>query len=197
MTVRKSRQKKVMVLLSGGIDSSACIAYYLSQRFLVTALFVNYGQKSAKREVRAARLISKAYRVPLKVIKLSGGKSWGGGCILGRNAFLLYAGLMNFKHENGLIAIGVHSSTTYWDCSEEFIKKIQDSFESYSKGCISVDAPFLKWNKKEIWNFCIKEKVPLEYTYSCELGKEQPCGQCLSCKDLEALNAQSLTKKSI
>jgi 7-cyano-7-deazaguanine synthase len=187
MAAKKSSQKKVMVLLSGGIDSSACVAYYISQHLLVTALFVDYGQKSAKREIKAARLISKAYKVPLKVITIAGGKRCGGGCILGRNAFLLYAGLMNFEYESGLIAIGVHSGTAYWDCSEDFILLMQNCFKTYSGGYISIDAPFLKWNKREIWDYCVSKKVPLKFTYSCELGKKQPCGQCLSCRDLESL----------
>lgn len=187
MTARKSSQKKVMVLLSGGIDSSACVAYYLSHRFSVSALFVDYGQKAAKHEIRAARFISKAYKVPLRILTLSNGKRWGGGCILGRNAFLLYTGLMNFKYESGLIAIGVHSGTAYWDCSEDFILLTQNCFKSYSGGCISIDAPFLKWNKREIWDYCVRKKVPLKFTYSCELGKTQPCGRCLSCRDLESL----------
>lgn len=187
MARRKSRQKKVMVLLSGGIDSSACVSYYLSQSLLVTALFVDYGQKSAKCEIRAAKLISKSYQVPLRVNKLSGGKNFEGGSILGRNAFLLYAGLMNFEYESGLIAIGIHSGTIYWDCSEDFFFLMQKCFKTYSGGCISIDAPFLKWNKREIWDYCMSKKVPLKFTYSCELGKRQPCSQCLSCRDLESL----------
>lgn len=189
------KRPNVLVLLSGGIDSTACLEYYASQNCAVSGLFVDYGQLAAKHENKASLSVSRHYDIPLEKVALSCGRDWKKGYIMGRNAFLLYTALMNFKYQNGLIAIGVHSGTDYWDCSEEFIQQIKVGFESYSDGCISIDAPFLKWNKNEIWEFCIRKKVPLEQTYSCELGKTQPCGQCLSCKDLEALYAKRPSSK--
>jgi 7-cyano-7-deazaguanine synthase len=65
---------------------------------------------------------------------------------------------------------------------------MQSSFDLYTDGCIRIGVPFIKWNKRMIWDYCKTKKIPLEITYSCELGQDQPCGQCLSCKDLEALH---------
>ena len=107
----------------------------------------------------------------------------------GRNAFFLHAALMAFKYTTGIIAIGVHSDTPYYDCSEQFIRDMQLSFDLYTDGRVGIGAPFLHWNKRDIWEYCHSKKVPIQLTYSCELGRDQPCGQCLSCKDLEALHA--------
>jgi len=178
---------KVLVLLSGGIDSTACVYYYYTNKFNVSALFVDYGQAAVKPELRAAGRICKHYNIKLKKITLSGGNKWGKGLIIGRNAFLLFTALMNFKYESGLISIGIHSGTTYWDCSKNFAESIQKLFMAYSNNCISIDVPLLEWSKRDIWDYCIKEKIPLNFTYSCELGLKQPCGKCLSCKDLEKL----------
>jgi 7-cyano-7-deazaguanine synthase len=181
-------QPKVLVLLSGGIDSTACAHYYSKKKFNVSAVFIDYGQAAVKPESKAAERICKHYNIKLDKVIISGGNKWGEGFIIGRNAFLLFAALMNFKFESGLIAIGVHSGTTYWDCSKDFIALIQKCFKAYSNNCISTDAPLLEWSKRDIWDYCIKEKVPLNFTYSCELGLAQPCGKCLSCKDLEKLH---------
>ena len=182
-------RRDVLVLLSGGIDSTACVAYYSSQKFLVTGLFIDYGQSAARNENKAAVAVSQHYNIPLEKIFFSGGRKWEAGCIPGRNTFLLSIALMNFKLKSGLVAIGIHSGTDYWDCSKEFIEMMQTCFDRYTDGCISIDAPFLNWKKHEIWKYSIENKAPLEFTYSCELGRKQPCGKCLSCKDLEALYA--------
>jgi len=182
-----TNKTNVLVLLSGGIDSTACLAYYLSEDFKVRGLFINYGQLAAKREREAVLRVTEHYNVPLDKIDISSARRWGQGLIRGRNAFLLYSALMNFSYESGLIAIGVHAGTEYWDCSEEFLRQTKSVFWNYTEGCVSVDAPFILWNKVEIWKYCLREDVPLKYTYSCELGKKQPCGECLSCRDLEVL----------
>jgi len=189
-----SKFNNVLILLSGGIDSTACVAYYISEKFEVTGLFVDYGQAAAMHENKSAVDVSRHYNIPLEKIVVSGGRQWGAGCILGRNAFLLYIAIMNCRYESGLVGIGIHSGTNYWDCSEEFIKIMRTCFERYTDGCISIDAPFLSWKKNEIWSYSIEKKVPLELTYSCELGKEQPCGECLSCRDLEVLYAEPFEK---
>jgi 7-cyano-7-deazaguanine synthase len=178
----------VLVLLSGGVDSSACVSYYIAQGASVSTLFVDYGQVSAQKEYDAALKICDHYKVPLDIAKLSGCKTWSGGYVPGRNSFFLYVGIINFQHSKGIIALGIHAGTNYNDCTPDFIQVMQASFDIYSDGCIRVGAPFISFSKRDIWNYCNLEKVPIGLTYSCELGKEQPCGRCSSCKDLEAIN---------
>ena len=67
------------------------------------------------------------------------------------------------------------------------LKQTQDIFDEYTERTIKLGAPFLNFNKKEIWDYCQIEKVPLNLSYSCELGKKQPCGICSTCKDLESI----------
>ena len=82
---------------------------------------------------------------------------------------------MNFSKKNGIIALGIHHGTVYYDCSEKFLKQTQDIFDEYTERTIKLGAPFLNFNKKEIWDYCQIEKVPyLNSSYSCELGKKQP-----------------------
>ena len=174
---------KAMILLSGGLDSAACLAFHQSQSFCSSCLFINYGQSAAKRELKAASAISDFYKVPLNHITVAGFRKWGVGFGPGRNAFLLHTALMAVTFQKGMVAIGIHSGTAFRDCSDYFLRQVQSSFDVYTEGRIFISAPFLHWTKKEIWEYCRTMKVPIELTYSCEAGHPQPCGQCLSCVD--------------
>lgn len=60
----------VIVLLSGGIDSSSCINYYLSQELKPIGLFIDYGQAVAKRELSSAKQIAR-YQSLLQKLMIS------------------------------------------------------------------------------------------------------------------------------
>jgi 7-cyano-7-deazaguanine synthase len=184
----KGDQPKALVLLSGGIDSTACVAFYLQQGFSVSAVFVDYGQIAAPQEKKASQAVANHYQIPVAILSWSGQKKQA-GLIIGRNAFLLFAALMEVPVEARIIAAGIHSGTTYYDCSQSFIRRIQFLFDSYTGGIVQVGTPFLKWSKRDVWAYCKTHRVPLELTYSCENGSAQPCGECLSCQDLEILHA--------
>lgn len=184
----------VTVLLSGGIDSTACLAFYLSQKHTTDALFIEYGQASINQELRAAQSISRHYRIQLHRIKVAGVTQKGGGLIVGRNAFLLGLALMEFRRETGLIAIGIHAGTNYADCSRPFVRRMQAIFDCCASGRIRIAAPFLAWSKRDILAFAAGRSVPIHMTYSCERGATQPCGSCLSCSDLEKLDVGQMHK---
>lgn len=180
--------RKVLVLLSGGIDSMCCTAWYSERSFSVSALFINYGQVSASKETSAVKALARELRVPLAEVSTTG-LSIPQGEIPGRNALLLATALMAFPVECGLISIGIHSGTSYRDCGPTFIRSMQRVFDSYVDGRIRIDAPFMKWPKTRIIEYAKSKTLPVHLTYSCELGLEQPCGRCISCGDIEALHA--------
>jgi len=179
--------KSALVLLSGGVDSSVCLAFLQAQGLEINALFVDYGQSSAKEERAASLAVGDFYKVPIKVLEVSGFRRWGVGYITGRNAFLLHTALMAAEFSTGIIALGIHAGTSYVDCSEYFVRQLQASFDIYTDGRVRIHAPFLNWNKKEIWEYGRSVGVPFERTYSCETGGKSPCGQCTSCIDRRAL----------
>jgi 7-cyano-7-deazaguanine synthase len=178
----------VLILLSGGLDSTACISFFQRQALSVRAMFVDYGQLSASRERHAARAIAAFYEVPLLEVRC-GGSSKPSGCVQGRNAFLLLLALVETQMKSGLLSIGIHSGTAYWDCQPEFATTMQTLLEGYSNGRVRLNLPFIKWTKRDIWDFCHSANVPVELTYSCELGRDQPCNDCVSCDDRKRLLA--------
>jgi len=187
--VRSARRAKhVLVLHSGGIDSTACLAFYLQQGFAVEALFVDYGQAAARRERKAATAISTHYNIRLRPVECAGFQGLGSGYILGRNMFLAGCALMAYPYPAGIIAMGIHAGTSYADCSQLFVEQLQAICDTYAGGAIVLGVPFLEWSKRDMVDYCRMHEVPLQLTYSCELGQDQPCGKCASCRDLEALH---------
>lgn len=64
-------RKKSIVLLSGGLDSSANLAFCAAMDSPVLALTANYGQKAAQREVDSARQLAEYYGVRHQWVDLS------------------------------------------------------------------------------------------------------------------------------
>jgi 7-cyano-7-deazaguanine synthase len=62
---------KSIVLLSGGLDSAVSLALAIEKGIQVnSSLTFDYGQKSARQEIRAARMLSRKYCIKHKVFNL-------------------------------------------------------------------------------------------------------------------------------
>lgn len=184
-------EPEVMVLLSGGVDSAACVKFFIDFGRPPRGLFIDYGQPAATNEKKSAIAISNHYSIPLTCLSCQGWIPKKIGLITGRNFFLISAALMEKPNFVSVIAIGIHAGTNYPDSSETFLARMQAVVDLYDSGSIKLAAPFLTWSKSDIYAYCHKKKVPIELTYSCEAGGTSPCGECLSCKDREMLHARS------
>jgi 7-cyano-7-deazaguanine synthase len=182
--------KQAIVLLSGGIDSTACVHYYLQNQFVVTSVYIDYGQAARREELDSAKSISLHYGVTLDIISADLRNNFGAGEISGRNAFLLFTVLLKYQQHNGLISLGIHSGTGYYDCSETFIKDMMNVVAGYSKGKIQIDAPFVNLDKGGVYQYALTNKLPIDLTYSCETGGV-PCQKCNSCLDRRRLNVRT------
>jgi 7-cyano-7-deazaguanine synthase len=174
------------VLLSGGIDSAACARYLQENGNHVRCIFVDYRQAAVDSESWSAAELSKLLKTELLRVTFDPNKSWGPGEILGRNAFLILAALMT-RPESGVIALGIHSGTTYYDCTPAFLETIDRLVAEYTDGCIRVTAPFISWSKKRVFDYYVQTGLPLQIAYSCEAGTVPPCGGCASCRDRRTL----------
>ncbi len=179
----------VYVLLSGGIDSTACIHFYRSRKYITTAFFIDFGQKSASKEEIAANRIAQHFKVSLEMLHFRSNRIFGQAELAGRNSFFLFTALMCMPSRNGIISMGIHSGTDYYDCSTRFVSEAQKLLDGYTAGMVRIGTPFLSWTKPEILAYHQQYDLPLNLTYSCELGLNQPCGRCRSCKDLERYHA--------
>lgn len=183
-----SHDTPTWLLLSGGLDSAACLAFFLARNATVECLHISYGQPAARHELVAAEAVSHHFGVPLSVLHWSGSHEVGPGHIVGRNAFLLTGALLHIGVKRALLAIGIHDGTPYYDCSPQFLAALQALFDSYCDGRVRISAPFLSWTKQHVYAFSRHMHVPTPLTYSCEAGTDSPCETCLSCRDRRALD---------
>jgi 7-cyano-7-deazaguanine synthase len=182
---------RTVVLLSGGIDSSALLALLARRGRRVSALFVDYGQPAARREWDAARQVARRLGIEVTRADSSGLAITDAGEIAGRNGLFLLTALAVTRISNGVVAIGIHGGTEYSDCGDAFVAAMQSVFDIYRDGTVRVAAPFVSFGKADVWRLATEIGTPLDCTYSCELGLDQPCGRCLSCGDVERLHAGS------
>ena len=180
-----------LVLLSGGLDSAACVAFYRAQGLGLASMFFDYGQPAAVQERRASRRIAAHFGIEHHVVNLRGGLPKAPGEVRARNAVFMLAALMEYPMQKGLIVLGIHAGTPYYDCTPAFLVNIQSLFDGYTNGRVQAAAPFIGMNKREVWQYGQNTGLPVALTYSCQCGGKKPCGKCASCRDRIKLDALS------
>jgi 7-cyano-7-deazaguanine synthase len=205
------RNKKAIVLLSGGLDSATVLYWALSKGYQPQALIFDYGQRHS-REVSSARALCKTAKVPFQMVRLK--LPWGGSSLLdkkaalakagsvkniggqipssyvpGRNTIFLSYGL-SFAEAAGAEAVMIGANALdysgYPDCRPYFITAMSKVFKLGTKAGrqgrpIKIVAPLLKLTKARIIKLGYKLGVPYGLTWSCYNGGKRPCGTCDSC----------------
>jgi len=206
--MEKFKQDKAIVLASGGMDSLVTIAE-ASLNHNIALLHVTYGQRTAKRELKAFTDIADFYSVEERMIvsmenlKLIGGSSLTDNTIQipegtlkrtgipntyvpFRNAHLIatavsWAEVLNAKK----IFIGVteQDSTGYPDCRKEFYELFNKLIKVGTKSDteIFIETPLIDLNKGEIVRKGIELEVPFQLSWSCYRNNTIACGNCDSC----------------
>lgn len=178
-----------IVLMGGGIDSTALVHYLISRGHKVSGLHFDYGQPAAEGEKMAIKSIAAHYGFQVEFRHLAGPIRRKGYEFKCRNALLVLSAAASAGITVKGIGIAIHKGTDYYDCSREFCDNLQRILDGYFDGCLQLKAPFLSLNKSDIIRFCVAKGVPTSLTFSCEVGPIVPCGRCPSCRDREMHNA--------
>lgn len=199
--------------LSGGLDSSTMLAYFIKDQFYnpksIHCLGFRYGSKHNKYENEAAEKIANYYGVDYKLIDLTeaigklfksdllltGGdipeghysdESMSRTVVPGRN--IIFASILAgyaWSLDCNKIALGVHlgDRAIYEDCRPEFIKSLDTCIYLGTGHRVQVDAPFIEMNKIDICRLGLELEVPFELTRTCYKDQEKACGKCGSCQE--------------
>lgn len=69
----------------------------------------------------------------------------------------------------------------YWDCTQDFLDRINAVLGLNRDSPVTIQAPFIKLKKARIVQNGIDLGVDFSHTWSCYRGGETPCGACPSC----------------
>ena len=197
---------KVVVLLSGGLDSVTVLHHMVATEKVVAALSFDYGAKHNSRELPCAADQCRSLRIPNRIVSLnfmadafksdllkSGGKIPDGHYEEGsmkktvvpfRNGIFLSMGT-GFAESLGAdaVAIAAHAGdhTIYPDCREDFLNPMAQAMESGTYARIKLLRPFLSMDKTAIVRRGTELKVDYARTWSCYKGGLLHCGTCGTC----------------
>ncbi|MBI4559798.1 MAG: 7-cyano-7-deazaguanine synthase QueC [Candidatus Hydrogenedentes bacterium] len=75
----------------------------------------------------------------------------------------------------------------YWDCTAEFVGRLNRVLSLNRREAVIVHAPFVKLKKAETLALGLRLGVDFSHTWSCYRGEDVACGACPTC--VERLNA--------
>ena len=209
---RRGSRGGSVVLLSGGMDSTTCLALASRDSPPVYALTVLYGQRHA-REVESARDVGRHFSVrEHQIIRLPVGPLLDSALtdsrrtipvgrarrdaipatyVPARNTILLGLAL-GYAESRGApsIYLGINAIdySGYPDCRPEFLSAFQrlarlgTKTGAEGRRPIHILAPLLRMGKAEIVRLGSRLEVPWGKTWSCYRGGRRPCGRCDACR---------------
>lgn len=203
-------KKRAVVLLSGGLDSSTVLGMATQGGYACTALSFRYGQRHTVELERAAK-VAAHFGADHRVIDINIG-SFGGSALTdenivvptdgtedgvipltyvpGRNTVFIAVGLSlaeAIDAERVFLGINAVDYSGYPDCRPEYLSAYQTLADLATKAGLEgrgavLTAPLAEMTKADIVREALAVGVPIDVTWSCYQGGEEPCGVCDSCR---------------
>lgn len=201
--------RKALVLLSGGQDSSTCLFWAIKEFEKVWAIGFDYGQRHQS-ELNAASKIAAAAKVPYSIFQIDLLKGVSENALTnveieidnlvvkdqppntlveGRNLlFITYASIYA-KHigaNNLVMGVGQTDYSGYPDCRDEFIQSAEETICLAFDYSLVIHTPLMWKNKPQTWKMAnelgVFELIRAQ-TVTCYNGMiGDGCGDCPACK---------------
>ena len=71
----------------------------------------------------------------------------------------------------------------YWDCTKDFLEKINQLLSLNRRESITINAPFVAKTKGEVVEIGLENGVDFSHTWTCYRGGTKSCGSCPSCRE--------------
>ncbi|MFS0671663.1 7-cyano-7-deazaguanine synthase [Ornithinibacillus sp. 179-J 7C1 HS] len=196
----------VLLLMSGGLDSTTLAYDLLTQNKTVLPIFLDYGQHFKDRELESLlKVIPRPLKSHLRIINIRDIFEYSSSKMINEpnlwldninsdDLYLPYRNLL-FLSIASSIAQSLKIKEVYAafinsnhakeiDCSKEFFDNLGSLLKEY--GTVDIQLPYRELNKTDVINKGIKLKVPMALTYSCQANSQVPCGICPNCVDRES-----------
>jgi len=204
-----------IALLSGGLDSATAAALAQAEGYRVIGLSFDYGQRH-RRELQAAAAVAQTLGLAEHQSIQVNLAAWGGSALTdtamdvpnegvqegvipstyvpGRNTVFIAIGLSLAEArgaERLVLGVNAVDYSGYPDCRPDYLGAFQTLADLASKAGreghgTQLWAPLVEWSKTKIVEEALRLGVPIDQTWSCYSGGEQPCGVCDSCRIRDA-----------
>lgn len=170
---------KVLVLLSGGLDSATVLAMYRGHERL--AVGFDYGQPHAI-ELDYASAIAKSEGLVFEQYHLPLIAQVDDVVFAGRNAVLLSVAT-SIAVARGFDSVAIGCNATDWerfpDCRPDFMRAMGEVLKTYGVGLL---APLLRMTKADVVDEAKRLRVGATWSCYAPTIDAVPCGVCLACK---------------
>ena len=189
--------EKILVLASGGLDSSVVVALYKNLGYDVHILYIKYRNKNWDIEITKILGLMDKLDIPQSNFKTSSILlPWSNSsCIQNSTSDpanqyvearnLVFASLAVSCAEAlgiNIVAMGILCPhIDYPDTYPEFLDTLDKLSSQFG---VYVEAPLRQLDKDGVYKLALKLGLTLDDTHSCNLG-DKPCGECLDCKLVE------------
>lgn len=183
--------RRVVLLYSGGLDSTVLLGRLLADGHSVTCLGFHYGQTHA-RELVAARRIAALLGAPFHLVSvpalallLPSALTQGGHrkVVPNRNAVLINIAVgYAAAHRQDAVALAANANdgADFNDCRPEFLDMV--GRVALANG-VDLWAPFIHTSKADIVAQGYALGLPVDDTRSCYRNDAEPCRECDACRD--------------
>ena len=83
--------------------------------------------------------------------------------------------------EKIIVGWDLEEAATFPDNSKEFLDAFNNVLKIGTLDGVEIEAPAINMSKTEIVELGIHIDAPMDLSYSCYIGEEEPCGTCESC----------------
>lgn len=198
---------RVVVLLSGGMDSCVCAAL-AARDGDAAAVHISYGQRTEARERQSFLAVCERLGIPNRlIVRNEALRAIGGSALtdsniavpeshaIGRDIPVTYVPFRNAH----FLAVAVswaevlgarkvyigaveQDSSGYPDCRPAYYEAFNRVVRAGTReGRIEIVTPLIAMRKAEIVRLGLELGAPFDLTWSCYGGQDQACGVCDSC----------------
>ncbi|MCI0413310.1 7-cyano-7-deazaguanine synthase [bacterium] len=197
MTIMIHDYSCALVLLSGGLDSGAALAWAQNRFQQIKAISYHYYLRPFRERLAVLRLLqhfpADLIEVPLPFLKEAAdfvskfSSKAPEGYISNRN-MIFYSIAIYFAEMHQCTAIvGGHTAEdqdAFPDAGSRFVQALQDlANQALQIRKVQIELPLAGYTKLQVLEKAIEWKVPLNFTWSCYWNQTEPCGICISCTE--------------